>query len=98
MAENTWYIVSADPEQLLPQGGSGQTGMAHYQTPEDAGDGIRQGYHGEVGRLYILKVELTVEATATRGWELRSGSRVEWNPNAPADPFEDPPSPTGSGV
>jgi hypothetical protein len=61
------YVVSSDPDRIEdPQGDA----PVFYATPEDAGDGILQGWHGEAGTRYVLKVELSVEATYDRAWTL----------------------------
>jgi hypothetical protein len=65
-----WYMVSDDSGRIThPVGYSGDP--IHYQTPEEAFDDIRNGhYEGAVGTLYVVKVDISLVATATRGWEL----------------------------
>lgn len=105
MAENTWYFVSADPDQLIQPDfvrdhmTNDAIDPPHYRTEEDAVDAVTDGRHGEAGTLYVIKAEFTVAQTARRGWTLHAGERPPgWDSNLRADPFEDPPSPTGSGV
>jgi hypothetical protein len=65
-----WYMVSDDSGRIeSPPGYTGDP--IHYQTPEDAFDDIRSNhYSGALGTLYVIKVDISPIATATRGWEL----------------------------
>jgi hypothetical protein len=63
----TWYIVSESPDRIESQ--YSETPV-HYNTPEDAGDGIRAGEHGEVGTRYVLAVDVSVTAVWDRPWSL----------------------------
>lgn len=66
----THYMVSDDADRITNPVGYSDDPI-HYQTPEEAYDDIRNGhYEGAVGTLYVIKVEITLEATANRGWEL----------------------------
>lgn len=76
-----FYFVSAEPDRITRPDfnrdhmTNDQLDHPHYQTAADAVDAIRAEAHGATGHLYVIKAELTVEATATRGWELRKGER-----------------------
>jgi hypothetical protein len=67
---DTHYIVSTENDRVVSDDGSRGFDPTQYQTPEEAGDGIRSGFHGQAGTRYVLKVDLSVEATYERGWEL----------------------------
>lgn len=62
-----WYIVSDSPDRIDPVN---EGPPDHYDTPEDAGDSIVTGYHGELGTRYVLAVDVSVVATWDRPWAL----------------------------
>lgn len=62
----THYMVSTSPDRIEDDGDA----PTHYQTAEDAGDGIVHGFHGEAGTRYVLKVETSIAATYDRAWTL----------------------------
>lgn len=76
-----WFLVSADPDRFIwPDFNrdhmlTDEIDPPHYQTEKDAIDAIKAGVHGEIGRLYVLQADLTVAATATRGWTLIKGEQ-----------------------
>ena len=104
-AENTWYFVSDDPDQIIwpmfneDHMTNDNINQPHYRSEKDAVDAITDGRHGEAGTLYVIKAELTVTQTARRGWTLHAGERPPVDTADPfADAYTDPPSPTGPGV
>jgi hypothetical protein len=64
---NTFYIVSDEPDRIEPVDEDPPT---HYATPEDAGDGIMNGFHGEAGQRYVLKVTIESVVEYNRSWTL----------------------------
>jgi len=66
----TWYVVSVAEDRIETPEDDNCDGSdpAHYVTPEDATDGILNGFHGETGTRYVLEVTVAVVATATRPW------------------------------
>ena len=85
---STWYVVSDAPNRIEPVDEDTPT---HYQTPEEAGDGIVNGFHGEAGTRYVLKVEVVPVAIYDRAWSLARSQ-----PDGPADTFAD--GRTGAGT
>lgn len=62
------YIVSDSPDRIEP---SGEDTPSQYATAEDAGNAIKNGYHGEYGHKYVLKVSIdSVAAEYDRPWAL----------------------------
>lgn len=98
MVEHTiWYFVSEDPDQLIrPAETELGSEIQHYRTEADAIAAIKLGRHGEYGSLYVIKADLSVTATATRGWTLVSGlpPRELQDPFSDNGPDVDPPGPT----
>jgi hypothetical protein len=71
----TWYMVSGSPDRIDGWAdGTTSDEPVHYQTSQDAVDGITGGFHGETGTRYILTVTVSVAAVAERGWTLRDGT------------------------
>jgi len=72
----TWFFVSAEPDRItwpefnIDHMTSDAINPWHYQTAEDACDAIRADHHGAIGKLYVIKAEISTEAIAERGWEL----------------------------
>ncbi len=51
----TTYIVSESPDHIDL---SGEDTVSQYADPEAAGNAIKNGYHGEYGRKYVLSIEI----------------------------------------
>ncbi len=62
------YIVSYEADRIVSC--EEDDTVSHYQTPEDAGDDILNGVHGETGTRYVLRVETSVAAVYDRGWTM----------------------------
>jgi hypothetical protein len=62
-----FYIVSDEPDRIEPVDEDPPT---HYSTPADAGEAIMNGFHGEAGQRYVLKVTLEPVAEYSRSWTL----------------------------
>jgi hypothetical protein len=61
------FVVSDYPNDLEPN----DEGIPVYRSPDEAADAILNGWHGEHGTKYVLKVTVEVVAVATRPWEIR---------------------------
>jgi len=62
------YVVSDDPTMIeIP---NDQTSVSNYTTDQAAINAIENGYHGEYGDLYVLKITTELVATAKRGWTM----------------------------
>lgn len=61
------YVVSLIPDRVQPYD---EDDLMGYDTPEEAGEAILNGVHGEAGRRYVLRVETSVEAMYDRAWAL----------------------------
>lgn len=62
------YIVSESPDRIEP---AGEDTPSQYATAEDAGEAIKQDYHGEYGTKYVLKISIdAVVAEYSRPWTL----------------------------
>lgn len=85
-----FYFVSLSPDRIDL---ADEESPNHYQGPEDAGDGIVHGFHGETGTRYVIKAELTVVAEYSRPWTL---VRKEADHDSEADQGPEEFSPTGT--
>lgn len=61
------FIVSDSQDRLEL---SGEESLSLYDTAEDAAKAITDGWHGEYGSKYILKIKVELVATATRPWAI----------------------------
>jgi hypothetical protein len=64
----TIYVVSDSPDRIEL---SGEETLSHYDTPQLAGKSIKDGWHGEYGRKFVLAVKIvSVVAEYDRPWAL----------------------------
>jgi hypothetical protein len=59
------YVVSLERDSIQLYD---EDDLIQYDTKEEAGEAIRNGVHGEAGTRYVLRVELSVNATYDRAW------------------------------
>jgi hypothetical protein len=62
-----FYVVSDEPDRIEP---SDESSREPYLTAEEAREGIMNGFHGEAGQRYVLKVTLEPVAEYSRSWTL----------------------------
>ena len=63
-----FYVVSEEPDRIEPFEDTGA--LTHYLAISDAGEAILNGYHGETGIRYVLRVTTQVVAEYRRPWTL----------------------------
>lgn len=68
------FIVSGSPDRIEQVGDDEDSNLSQYQSAEDAGDGIKQDWHGEYGTRYVLEVTVKVVAVYERPWTLVKGT------------------------
>lgn len=67
-SEKITYVVSDSPDRIEP---TGEDVPSQYQTPEEAGDAIKNDWHGGYGRKYVLAVKIvSVVAEYDRPWSI----------------------------
>ena len=66
----TAFIVSDEPDSISRPVDDQHQDPPLYSSPEEAGEAIKTGEHGEFGTKYVLRVAFTPVAEYRRPWAL----------------------------